>query len=100
MHRQACWSTRCARPITGWPSARSVLNRIAMESARASALEPGDALSLMKYAAALGTAPKIDWVEVRWPGGHLERFENVGGDAVHTIKEGTGAALNSAAKKN
>jgi hypothetical protein len=48
----------------------------------------------------LGTAAKLDWVEVRWPSGLLERFENVSVDAVRTIKEGTGAPSNSAAKKN
>jgi len=48
----------------------------------------------------LGTAAKIDWVEVRWPSGLLEKFENVGVDGVRTIKEGTGAPADSAAKKN
>jgi enediyne biosynthesis protein E4 len=48
----------------------------------------------------LGTAAKIDWVEVRWPSGLLEKFENLGVDTVHTVKEGTGAPVNSAAKKN
>jgi hypothetical protein len=48
----------------------------------------------------LGTAAKIDWVEVRWPSGLLEKFENVGVDGVRTIKEGTGAPLNSAGKKD
>jgi hypothetical protein len=48
----------------------------------------------------LGTAAKIDWVEVRWPGGLLEKFESLGVDAVHAIKEGTGSPVNSAAKKN
>jgi hypothetical protein len=48
----------------------------------------------------LGAAAKIDWVEVRWPSGLLERFENVGVDGVRTIKEGTGASTNSATKKN
>jgi enediyne biosynthesis protein E4 len=48
----------------------------------------------------LGTAAKIDWVEVRWPSGLFEKFENVDVDGVRTIKEGTGAPSNSAAKKN
>ena len=48
----------------------------------------------------LGTAAKIDWVEVRWPSGLLERFENVGVDGVRTIKEGTGTPANFAAGKN
>jgi enediyne biosynthesis protein E4 len=48
----------------------------------------------------LGAAAKIDWVEVRWPSGLLEKFENVGVDGVRTITEGTGASTNSATKKN
>src|ERR1700730_2371748 len=48
----------------------------------------------------LGTAAKIDWVEVRWPSGLLEKFESLGVDGVRTIKEGTGTSANSAAKKN
>src|SRR6202043_306239 len=48
----------------------------------------------------LGTAAKIDWVEVRWPGGLLEKFENVDVDGIRIIKEGTGSPVNSAAKKN
>jgi hypothetical protein len=48
----------------------------------------------------LGAAAKIDWVEVRWPSGLLEKFENVGVDAVRTIKEGTGAPAITATKKN
>lgn len=47
----------------------------------------------------LGAATKIDWVEVRWPSGLLEKFENLTVDAIHTIKEGTGTAAPSAPKK-
>ncbi len=48
----------------------------------------------------LGTAMKIDWVEVRWPSGLLEKFENVSVDGVRQIKEGTGTPANPPAKKN
>jgi len=48
----------------------------------------------------LGTAAKIDWVEVRWPSGLLEKFENVGVDAVRTLKEGTGVPAITTTKKN
>ena len=48
----------------------------------------------------LGAAAKIDWVEVRWPSGLLEKFENVAVDAIHTMKEGTGVPVKSVAKKN
>jgi hypothetical protein len=36
----------------------------------------------------LGSATKIDWVQVRWPSGLLERFENLPVDAIHILKEG------------
>jgi hypothetical protein len=48
----------------------------------------------------LGAAAKIDWVEVRWPSGLLEKFENVAVDGIHQIKEGTGTPANSPARKN
>jgi hypothetical protein len=48
----------------------------------------------------LGAATKIDSVEVRWPSGLLERFENVTVDAIHTLKEGSGTLARAAAKKN
>src|SRR6266481_5190071 len=48
----------------------------------------------------LGTAAKIDWVEVRWPSGLLEKFENVAVDGVRTLKEGTGAPASSVSGKN
>jgi len=48
----------------------------------------------------LGTAAKIDWVEVRWPSGLLEKFENVGVDGVRTLKERTGAPASSVSGKN
>jgi enediyne biosynthesis protein E4 len=54
----------------------------------------------------LGAATRIDWVEVRWPSGLLEKFTNLKPDAIHTLKEGTGApvtatpaAANNAATK-
>jgi hypothetical protein len=48
----------------------------------------------------LGAATKIEWVEVRWPSGLLEKFENLSIDAIHTIKEGTGTSATSARKKD
>ncbi len=38
----------------------------------------------------LGGATKIDWVQVRWPSGLVERFENLSSDSIHTLKEGSG----------
>ena len=38
----------------------------------------------------LGSAAKIEWVEIRWPSGLTERFANLPVDQIHTLKEGTG----------
>jgi hypothetical protein len=41
----------------------------------------------------LGSAAKIDWAQVRWPGGLVERFENLPVDAIHPLKEGSGTPV-------
>ncbi|PYX64681.1 MAG: RNA-binding protein, partial [Acidobacteria bacterium] len=38
----------------------------------------------------LGKADKIEWVEIRWPTGLIEQFNNLGVDQVHTLREGSG----------
>jgi hypothetical protein len=48
----------------------------------------------------LGAAAKINWVEVRWPSGLLEKFENITLDGIRQIKESTGTPANLPAKKN
>src|SRR5439155_21880475 len=40
----------------------------------------------------LGSAAKIDSVQVRWPSGLVERFENLPVDSIHTLKEGSGSS--------
>ena len=40
----------------------------------------------------LGSVSKIEWVEIRWPSGLTERFEDLASDQIHTLKEGTGKA--------
>jgi len=47
----------------------------------------------------LGPAAKIDWVEVRWPSGLLEKFEGLTVDAIHTLKEDAGTTVTSSDKK-
>jgi len=42
----------------------------------------------------LGSATKIEWVQVRWPSGLVERFESLPVDAIDTLKEGSGAPVN------
>ena len=41
----------------------------------------------------LGAATKIDWVQIRWPSGLTEHFENISVDTIHTLKEGSGTAV-------
>jgi hypothetical protein len=48
----------------------------------------------------LGSLTKIDSVEVRWPSGHLEKFDNLAVDKIHTLKEGSGIPIPEAPKKN
>lgn len=48
----------------------------------------------------LGSATKIDYVQVRWPSGLVERFANLAPDAIHTLKEGTGEAVSADLKKS
>jgi len=38
----------------------------------------------------LGSAAKVDWVEVRWPSGLTERFEGLAADGIRTVTEGSG----------
>ncbi len=45
----------------------------------------------------LGAASKIEWVQVRWPSGLVERFENLPVDSIHALKEGSGTAVSPAA---
>ena len=48
----------------------------------------------------LGAATKTDGVQVRWPSGRVERFDNLPVDAIHTLKEGSGNPVSGAAKKS
>jgi hypothetical protein len=41
----------------------------------------------------LGSATKLDSVQVRWPSGLVEHFSNLSVDAFHTLTEGSGAAV-------
>jgi len=48
----------------------------------------------------LGSASSIDWVQVRWPGGLVERFENLPVDSIRTLQEGSGTPVGITVKKN
>jgi len=41
----------------------------------------------------LGKSDKVDWVEIRWPSGLMERFTSVSVDKIGTYTEGSGEAL-------
>ena len=43
----------------------------------------------------LRAAAKIDSIQVRWPSGSVERFENLPVDAIDTLKEGSGTPVSS-----
>ena len=46
----------------------------------------------------LGRNDKVDWVEVRWPSGLTEKFSGLHVDGIHNLQEGSGAAINKAAR--
>ncbi|PYX46244.1 MAG: RNA-binding protein [Acidobacteria bacterium] len=46
----------------------------------------------------LGASVKIDWVQIRWPSGLTERFDDLGVDKIHTIKEGSGKSAEAEAR--
>jgi hypothetical protein len=40
-----------------------------------------------------GAATKVDSVQVRWPSGLVEKFDNLPVDAIHTLREGSGTPV-------
>ena len=40
----------------------------------------------------VGSATKVDSVEVRWPSGLVERYDDLPLDTIDTLKEGSGTA--------
>ncbi|MGO9169063.1 MAG: CRTAC1 family protein [Candidatus Sulfotelmatobacter sp.] len=77
-------------------SARTA-NRILVDEVRSGSSYISN--SDMRVHFGLGAAAKIEWVEIRWPSGLVEKFTDLGVDAIHTLKEGTGAAVAAEAKK-
>jgi hypothetical protein len=47
----------------------------------------------------LGSVTKIDSVQVRWPSGLVERFDNLTLDTIQTLREGSGTMANTTQKK-
>ncbi|MGB7284239.1 MAG: CRTAC1 family protein [Candidatus Acidiferrum sp.] len=57
-----------------------------------------DSNSDMRVHFGLGSITKLDSVQIRWPSGLLEKFDNLSVDKIHTIKEGSGVKVKSDAK--
>jgi len=55
-----------------------------------------DSNSDMRVHFGLGTATKVDSVEIRWPSGLVEHFESLPVDHIHTVREGSGSAGSTA----
>jgi hypothetical protein len=47
----------------------------------------------------LGSAAKVNSVQIRWPSGLLEHFDNLPVDSIQTLKEGSGTPVVSEPKK-
>ncbi len=47
----------------------------------------------------LGSATKVNSVQIRWPSGLLEHFDNLPADSIQTLKEGSGTPAASEQKK-
>jgi len=87
-------TTRSSRDAIGARIRVKVGPRILIDEVRSGS--SFDSNNDMRVHFGLGSATKLDWVEVRWPSGLLEKFENLKVDAIHTLKEGTGVATPSA----
>jgi hypothetical protein len=59
-----------------------------------------DSNSDMRIHFGIGAATKVAWIQVRWPSGLTERFENMSVDTIHSVKEGSGSAVAPAAKSS
>jgi hypothetical protein len=47
----------------------------------------------------LGSAAKVDSIQIRWPSSLVERFDNLPVDSIQTLKEGSGTAVPSEPRK-
>src|SRR5208282_2452594 len=58
-----------------------------------------DSNSDMRVHFGLGSAAKLDSIQVRWPSGLVEQFDNLTVDKIHTLKEGSGVAVKAPLQK-
>jgi len=52
----------------------------------------------MRVHIGLARNESVEWVEVRWPSGLTEKFTGLHVDGIRSLKEGSGAAINKAAR--
>jgi len=48
----------------------------------------------------LGSAAKVDWIQIRCPVDWWKRYDKLAADAIHTLKEEEGAAVEAAPEKS
>jgi len=53
----------------------------------------------MRVHLGLGAATKVEWAEIRWPSGLVERFAGLAVDQIQSLKEGSGTAVAAEGKK-
>jgi len=58
-----------------------------------------DSNSDMRVYFGLGSVVKIDELKICWFSGGVERFDNLRVDTIHTLKEGSGTAVQDATGK-
>jgi enediyne biosynthesis protein E4 len=87
-------TTRSARDAIGARIRVKVGPRMLIDEVRSGSSY--DSNNDMRVHFGLGSSTKLDWVEVRWLSGLLERFDNVSIDAIDTLKEGSGAGTSPA----
>ncbi len=78
--------------ITLKAGARTLVDEVRSGSSYASSSDP-------RIHFGLGSVAKVDWVEIRWPSGMTERFDNVGIDNIRTLKEGNGKSMEAESRK-
>jgi hypothetical protein len=66
-------------------------NRILVDEVRSGASYASN--NDMRVHFGLGSAPKVDEVQIRWPSGLVERYANLKLDKINTLKEGEGTSI-------
>jgi hypothetical protein len=88
---------RSARDATGARITMKAGSRIFVDEVRSGSSY--DSNNDMRVHFGLGSATKLDSVQVRWPSGLTEEFDGLAVDKIHTLKEGSGAPVPEAPKK-